>query len=162
MKQLTLIRHAKSDWADPSLDDFDRPLNARGKKAAPMMGQRMLAADIMPTMIISSPAKRARKTAQLLACELDFDTREILYQKDIYEADLNTLIELVTQLPLEDHIAIVGHNPGMTDLGAWLCPEAPPWLPTCAVLTLDLDCDSWKEISQGCAHIISYDFPKKK
>ena len=161
MKHLTLIRHAKSDWSDAALNDFDRPLNKRGKKAAPLMGSRIAAAKEVPQLLVSSPAKRARKTAQLIARELAIDQEGIRYHEEIFAAKDTQLVKLIRGFSADLHIALIGHNPGLTDLGQWLCAEAPDWLPTCAVLTLKLDIHKWSELDRGCAEIISYDYPKK-
>lgn len=161
MKRLTLIRHAKSDWNDHRLIDYDRPLSTRGKKAGPKMGKRMVAAGIIPQLLLSSPAKRARKTAQLMATELDLEQEEISYHEDIYAADLETLIDLATEFTPLEHIAIIGHNPGLTDFAAWLCPDAPDWLPTCAVIDLELNIKTWDAINANCGSIRYYDYPKK-
>jgi len=161
MKFLTLIRHAKSDWSDATLNDFDRPLSSRGKKAAPKMGQRIATNGIIPDLVISSPAKRARKTAQLIAREINIKKDAIVYEKDIFEARRKTLADMISRAPDVKHIALVGHNPGLSDLAQWLCPQATDWLPTCAVLTLELDIKNWKKIAAGCAGILHYDYPKK-
>lgn len=163
MKRLTLIRHAKSDWRDVSLSDFDRPLNGRGKKTAPMMGQRMFKRGDIPDLLLSSPAKRAAKTARLMARELAVAKEEIVYRAEIFEAKMATLVGLLGELsePGPEHVALIGHNPALSELAEWLCADAPDWLPTCAVLTLDLDIDSWENIKQGCGQILHYDFPKK-
>lgn len=161
MKYLTLIRHAKSDWGDPSLPDFARPLNGRGKKAAPKMGKRMAERGDIPDLLISSPANRANKTARLIAKELKIPRDNIEYIPEIFEAKIKTLIKLVSDLSEYEHVALVGHNPGISDLAEWLCPNAPGWLPTCAILTLKLDISSWKKIKKGSGHIVHYDYPKK-
>ncbi len=161
MKYLTLIRHAKSDWSDPQLTDFDRPLNARGKKAAPLMGRRICERGIRPELLLSSPAKRARKTAQLIARELGIDKDAVGYEQSIFEARRQTLSDLLAAVRKADHVALIGHNPGLSDLAVWLCPEAPEWLPTCGVLQLELDIKSWKKLHKGGAKILYYDYPKK-
>jgi len=161
MKYLTLIRHAKSDWSDAALSDFDRPLNERGKKAAPKMGKRIAIRGDIPDILLSSPAKRARKTTQLIARELDIPKTEVIYHPEIFEAKTKTLIKLISQLSGYEHVALTGHNPGLSELADWLCPDSPEWLPTCAVLTVALDIDSWEKIKRRCGHILNYDFPKK-
>ncbi len=160
MKRLTLIRHAKSDWS-AAQPDFDRPLNERGKKTAPMMGKRILKRGDIPDLLISSSAKRARKTACFIAQELAIPKDRIIYQTIIYEAKIRTLLTLIDELPELEHIALIGHNPGLTELAEWLCPDSPDWLPTCAVLTLELDIERWEQNHQGCARVLNYDFPKK-
>lgn len=161
MKHLTLIRHAKSDWRDTDLSDFDRPLNERGKKAAKKMGKRIALRGDIPDILISSPAKRARKTTLLIAKELEIPKAEIICQAEIFEAKTKTLISLLSKLPEHDHVALIGHNPGLTELAEWLCSDSPSWLPTCAVLTIAVDIDSWGEIKKGYGNILNYDFPKK-
>lgn len=162
MKRLTLIRHAKSDWGDPDLSDFDRPLNKRGNKAAPVMGQRMRAAEVLPELIVSSPALRAQTTAGLLARELDYAEDAIILRQEIYEASLETLIDLPLEFPEYEHIALIGHNPGMSELAGWLCSEAGAWMPTCAVIDLHLKVDRWDELRPDCTQRYHYDYPKKQ
>lgn len=161
MKNLTLIRHAKSDLSQGTDSDFDRTLNARGKKAAPIIGLRMNKANIQPDLLICSPAQRAKTTAELLADELEYKQTDIIYETDIYEASINTLINLIARFPAYEHIALIGHNPGLSDLAEWLCPEQSDWLPTCAVLSLELAITDWAAINKHCASVVHYDYPKK-
>ncbi|MBN2792919.1 MAG: histidine phosphatase family protein [Desulfuromonadales bacterium] len=161
MKYLTLIRHAKSDWSDATLNDFDRPLNSRGKKAVPLMADRIAAHGMVPDLLISSPAKRARKTAQLIARQIGIDKEAILFREDMFDARRKSLVEIVSGALYVRHVGLVGHNPGLSDLGQWLCAEAPEWLQTCAVLELELEIKDWKKISRGCAKVLRYDYPKK-
>ncbi|MFO7812914.1 MAG: histidine phosphatase family protein [Pelovirga sp.] len=161
MKKLTLIRHAKSDWSSGAASDFDRPLNPRGNKAAPLMAERILMRGSIPDLLVSSPARRAFETVELLAHELDASQEQIVFHRDIYEASLTMLVETVRQLPAQEHIALIGHNPGLSELGLWLCPQAPEWLPTCAVLELNLAVVDWSAVSPNCATLLYYDYPKK-
>ncbi len=161
MKKLTLIRHAKSDWSSGTTCDFERPLNRRGNKAAPMMAGRILERLSIPDLMISSPARRAVETVELLAHELDMPEKQITFDRAIYEASPATLVAIVRQLPDVEHIALIGHNPGLSELGLWLCPQAPEWLPTCAVLELKLAVADWSTVSPNCATLTCYDYPKK-
>jgi len=162
MKKLTLVRHAKSDWHSASATDFDRPLNARGKKAAITMGERLAASDSAAELLVSSPAKRARKTARLIARMLDYREKQIDYREDIYEARLDTLIDLLHDLDdSTEEITMIGHNPGFSELGRWLNNAAPAWLPTCGMLVLTLPINSWSQAEEGCAEILVFDDPKK-
>lgn len=163
MKKLTLIRHAKSDWSSGATNDFERPLNRRGNQAAPLMAGRILERDSRPDLLVSSPAQRAVETATLLAqgLELEQEQIKIIFHRDIYEASLATLIEVVRHFPDPEHIALIGHNPGLSELGLWLCPQAPEWLPTCAVLELELAVDDWAAVAPDCATLVCYDYPKK-
>jgi len=161
MKRLTLIRHAKSDWSSAAVSDFDRPLNGRGKKAAPLMGQRLAAAGAAPDRIISSPAKRARQTAEKIAREIGYPPKKIEYNPAIYEADLETLIDQVHRLDnSHQQVILIGHNPGVSERGQWFTNAAPDWLPTCGLLELELAVKDWSEAVSGCANLLRYDYPK--
>ena len=162
MKKLTLIRHAKSDWHSPVNSDFDRPLNGRGQKAAPLIGQRMAERGCVPDLLISSPAKRARQTAKKISEQIDYPETEIIFREEIYEAGLNTLIDLINQLDDSNaEVILIGHNPGFSDLGQWLSTEAPDWLPTCGLLELEVPISDWAKITEDCATLLLYDYPKK-
>lgn len=162
MKTLLLLRHAKSDWHSAAASDFERPLNGRGKQAASLIGQRLAERAGRPERIISSPAKRARQTAKRIAVEIGFAKGAIEHNETIYEASLETLIDLVRSLDdRDDSVMLVGHNPGFSELGQWLTPEAPEWLPTCGLLELELPIETWRQLEAGCADLRLYDYPKK-
>src|SRR5947207_2904162 len=113
MKRLLIMRHAKSNWDDPRLADVDRPLNDRGKRAAPFIGGLMRRLDLIPDRILSSPARRARKTAKLAAEAGAFDI-EIEIDDRIYEASGNALRQVVSETgDAFSSIMLVGHNPGI-------------------------------------------------
>jgi len=115
---LYLMRHAKSDWSDQGLSDYDRPLNSRGQKNAKQIGQWMAKNDFLPDKIISSAAVRARQTAELLVQQLDhLDLEDIQYEKDLYLASIDVLIEHI-QLYKGDSkgLMLIAHNPGMEHL----------------------------------------------
>jgi phosphohistidine phosphatase len=162
LKNLYLIRHAKSDWNDSSLSDFDRPLNERGKKAAPEMGKRLAKKKIEPDLICSSPAKRAITTARKIAEEINFDPDKIKEIKEIYEATVKNLLEVVNDIP-EKHksVFIVGHNPGLTDFANYLSNAHLMNIPTCGVVHIQFDNLHWKEISAMTGKMIEFDFPRK-
>ena len=86
MKRLTLLRHAKSSWKDPLLDDFDRPLNQRGERDAPVMGRRLQARGARPSMILTSPAKRALRTARLIAQAINYPAEFLQREAELYLA----------------------------------------------------------------------------
>jgi phosphohistidine phosphatase len=162
MKKLTLIRYVKSDWHSPVDSDFDRPLNGRGQKAAPLMGERLAERSSAPDLLISSPAKRARQTAKKIAEQIEYPKTEIQFVEDIYEAGLRTLINLINQIDNQQaEVMMIGHNPGFSDLGQWLSSSSPDWLPTCGLLELELPVESWAEIEEDCATLLLYDYPKK-
>lgn len=145
MKTLFVLRHAKSSWDDPDLEDFDRPLNDRGRTTAPFMGEVMQRKGFEPDVIISSPAVRAKDTAAL-AKEHSGSDAEIVYEERIYEASAKTLRKVASSI--DDRygsVMMVGHNPGMEGLVQFLTgrPEA---MPTAALAVIDLDIASWSDI----------------
>ncbi len=162
MKHLILLRHAKSSWKDPTLDDFDRPLNKRGKLNAPVMGQRLLAINDIPEIIVASPAKRAARTAGLIAAELNYDEDKIIYERRLYEADVKALLAIIYALKdVWQNVMLVGHNPGLTDLTNTLTNCYIDNIVTCGVVAIDLHVDAWHDISLGDAQLQYYDNPKR-
>jgi phosphohistidine phosphatase len=158
MKKLMLVRHAKSDWGDNQLNDFDRPLNNRGLKTAPEMAARLLKKDLIPQHIISSPALRAKTTAYIFADALGLPTPA--EDRTIYEANYTTLLNVVNRIPDEyDFVAIFGHNPGLSDLVYGLCGDMVD-MPTCAIVVIRFNVDSWAEISGDTGRVEYYDTPK--
>lgn len=162
MKRLTLIRHGKSSWKDPSLDDFDRPLNSRGKREVPEMGRRLAQRGTDPDAIVTSPAKRARKTAHGIAGALGWD-QDIVEIADIYEASVETLFEVLRDFREEwNHVVLVGHNPGFTDLANSLFGERISNVPTCGVAEGELRVERWSDVAPGTGTLTLFDFPKRE
>jgi len=163
MKQLTLIRHAKSSWDAPGLDDFDRPLNQRGLRDAPEMGQRLRKEGIRPDLVLVSPAVRARETAELLLPSLDLGREKVQFEKEIYEASCATLLKLVRSQPDQVvHLMLIGHNPGFTEIWNLLCPQPVDNIPTCGVFSLAVgDIDSWNLLKEKNGKLVYFDYPKK-
>jgi phosphohistidine phosphatase len=144
MKRLLLLRHAKSSWADSSLTDFERPLNERGQRAAPLVGKFMRERLIRPDLVISSPAKRTRETIALVleAARIETETR---YDERIYEAPLTRLLEVVSQIEDDkEEVMLVGHNPGFENLLERLTGESER-MPTAALALILLDAERWSE-----------------
>jgi len=165
MKQLTLIRHAKSSWSDLSRGDFDRPLNTRGLGDAPRMGAHLKAFGLAPVdRIVSSPALRARTTAELIAEALGMASGSITLERRIYEASSSGLLELVRGLDEADcHVVLVGHNPGFEGLAYALDPNFVgdgEKFPTCGVAQMKLSIQTWSEADEGCAGECRFVFPK--
>lgn len=161
MRQLILIRHAKSSWSDPTLDDFDRPLNKRGKRDAPFMAKLLFEKNIRPDLIISSPAKRTKLTALEFAEQFGIKNENILWDDNLYLASSSTLIKKLKQL--DNHINtvfLVGHNPGLTELHNFLCKEEIDNIPTCGVVSLKTD-KNWSEISSEDFKLDFFEYPKK-
>jgi phosphohistidine phosphatase len=158
--QLTLIRHAKSSWAEAGLSDFERPLNARGQRDAPLMAERLRAAGIQPQRLVSSPALRALSTARLFRPILGV-AEPIVMEPRIYEASLATLLGVVSELdPSERSIVLFGHNPGLSELAECLSGQTLGALPTCAAVTLTFSGDGWGAARRGLARLEALRFPK--
>ena len=142
MKTLYLLRHAKSSWKEPGLQDFDRPLNGRGREAAPLVGRFIRKKKLRVDLLISSPAARARETAALVK-ESAALAAELLFDERIYEADALALLEVVTQAAESaDALMLVGHNPGMEELLKLLTGEGRA-MPTAALACVALEVEEW-------------------
>lgn len=162
MKRLTLIRHAKSSWDHPELSDFDRPLNKRGKRNAPEMGQRLAGHGLRPDLVVSSPARRALDTARVIAEAIGYPADAIRQDPNIYEASVGALLEVLAELPDEcRHVVLFGHNPGLTDLANDLTRGGIDNVPTCGVVDCALDVRNWSEVGSGCGRLLEFDYPKK-
>ena len=160
MRVLTLVRHAKSNWGDPDVHDFDRPLNDRGFKSAPKMAKHLAKSSYTVNAIISSPAKRAITTAEIIAKEINFEGIE--QNIEIYNAATNTLISLVRLLDDKlNKVMLVGHNPGFTHLCNYLSNAEIDNMPTCSIAQIQFDVDRWKDISEHSGTLIEYDYPKQ-
>jgi phosphohistidine phosphatase len=163
MKTLTIFRHAKSSWNNPGLQDHDRPLNRRGERDAPMMGERLQAAGIRPSLILSSPAARAWTTAKFLADAISYPTEFLQRDPSLYHAGLNKLYDVITaQDEGFNSITIVGHNPGLTDLANDLIPNLTSNLPTAGFVSILIDSDDWDLRTRNSAKLIEYNYPKLK
>lgn len=149
MKRLFLLRHAKSSWDDPLISDFDRPLNKRGKKEAVTIGAFMKSSGINPELIISSSAKRARKTAKRISNVIEYPKNKIIKEDSIYEAPVRNLLELITNLDDKySQVMLIGHNPGFSNLASTLTgAKITEDIPTCGLFAIDFDVNSWKDIS---------------
>lgn len=144
MKKLLLLRHAKSSWADASLPDFERPLNERGLRAAPLIGKFMRKQKIQPDLIICSPAKRTRETIALVleAAGIAPETR---YDERIYEATTSRLMEIIAEIEDDKReVMLVGHNPGFENLLERLTGRRER-MPTAALAMVILDAENWSE-----------------
>ena len=163
-KRLTLVRHAKSERGDASLDDFDRPLNKRGERDATDMADRLADARLMPTLVISSPAARALATARAFAKVLDYPKSRIVRADAAYLASAGQLLEVVRRHgDREAHVMLFGHNPGISGFAARLTgSDALGDVPTCAVMSLLAPVGNWAELEPGQATLEFYDFPKNR
>lgn len=162
MKTLTLLRHAKSSWKDSRLEDHERPLNRRGRRAAPLMADRMKDAGVRPSLILSSPALRASTTAEIVAQRLGFPVESVRREDRLYLASVGGLLDVIAaQDPDVDHIMIVGHNPGLTDFANHLSPNLTGNIPTCGVVSFEMAADDWRLGGDIETTLLVYDYPKR-
>jgi phosphohistidine phosphatase len=161
MKTLLLIRHAKSSWDQPGLSDFDRPLNERGKKDAPIMAKRVKEKGIEPDHLISSPAKRAKKTAKFFAEEFGLKKDDIKLVEALYGATQTEFLQAIKEIDDQyKSVALFSHNPGISDFASSLTNVRIDDMPTCAVFALQIEIDSWTEFMNAEKNFLFFDYPK--
>jgi phosphohistidine phosphatase len=161
MKTLYLVRHAKSSWDDPSLDDRERPLNGRGRRNAPVMAQRLAQREVRIDNLVSSPALRALTTAHYLAQGIGFDEESIEIEPQLYFSGVTYMLQRIQAAdPVCEHLMLVGHNPDMTSLLNHLCGHQTYNMPTCAIATIEFSGD-WSQISARDGTLVDFDYPKK-
>ena len=161
MKSITLLRHAKSSWKASGVTDRDRPLNKRGERDAPIMGERIGANDIRPSLIVSSPAARSWATAKLVADGIHYPREFLQRDERLYLASVDSIIDVIADQDLGfNHIMLVGHNPGMTQFANFLVPNITMNLPTCGFVSVVIDSDDWDLSSQPDATLTLLDYPK--
>ncbi|WP_309083200.1 histidine phosphatase family protein [Chelativorans sp.] len=165
MKELLLLRHAKSSWDDPSLDDFDRPLAPRGKKAAQRMGREMAAAGWIPERVLASPAMRTRLTWLRVMAELGESAPIADYDYSLYMASAETILTVIRTVPEEvSRLLVLGHNPGLQEAALGLAgpgSKKEPLgrlrakFPTAAVARFTVD-GLWSELGFGAARLTHF------
>ena len=169
MKMLGLFRHAKSDWNDARLRDFDRPLNMRGQKGAGLMGQHIRDYGTRWSRVIASPAVRVTQTIEI-ASDAAGSTPPIIWDRRIYLASSMTLLDLLREQGGNPaSIIMVGHNPGLEDLIFDLVPDdgssplrdtVEEKFPTATFAMLELAIGSWNDIEEGCGKLVHLTRPR--
>ena len=160
MKTLYLLRHAKSSWNDSSLRDFDRPINERGRTDAPLIGKHLASENLSDPLVICSPALRTRETAELVLLNANLHV-EPRFDDRIYEASRRDLLQVVSEMDDARQTAIlIGHNPGLEDLLAFLTGETRA-MPTCALAKIVFDVVSWKDVRASEGTLESFVTPKE-
>ena len=161
MKEIFIVRHAKSSWEFAQMKDFERPLNNRGERDAPIMGAVLKEHGYTADLILSSPANRAYSTAKIIAEKIAYPIEAIQKEMLIYEASSAVIIKLINQLDDEyDRVFIVGHNPTFTSVIEQLSEAYIGNLPTCGIAGIRFEVDEWKMIGKGLGYLFYYDFPK--
>ena len=163
MKTLLIVRHAKSSWDNPSLSDFDRPLNDRGHNDAPRMGKRLKEKDLTPDIIISSPANRAFTTSKIIAESIGFPVSSIVTNRNLYHATEDEILDVVHSLNEKtDVVMLFGHNPGLTDFVNSITKSHIDNIPTCGIVACKFKVDRWKDIAWGKGKVLFFDYPKAR
>ena len=145
------------------LVDFDRPLNPRGRRDAPRMGQRLARRHEYPDLMLSSPANRALTTARIIAEQIRYPDDGIRLDERVYHASTEELLDVVRQLDAGfDKVMMFGHNPGFTDFANVLADEDIENIPTCGIFCVGFPIDDWRETSRGGAELVYFDYPKKR
>lgn len=162
VKTLLIVRHAKSSWDIGTLTDFERPLNDRGKKDAPLMAKRLIDRKILINTFVSSPAKRAKKTAELFCEAYGKKEGDILLVSILYHAEVNNFYEAIEQLDiLSDTIAIFSHNPGITEFVNTLTDAVHiDNMPTCGVFAIRIQTEKWTDFKKAKKQFLFFDYPK--
>lgn len=165
-RELLILRHAKSDWDSVATSDFDRPLAKRGKSDAPKVGAWLYREGLVPDLVVSSPAERAKQTASKVCKCLDIKKKQILWDADIYEAEVPKLLSVLGRCSPEAAIVLlIGHNPGLEELLMHLVgedleiPDDGKLLPTGTVARLEMP-DDWSALPCGSAQLISITRPR--
>jgi phosphohistidine phosphatase len=154
MKKIMIMRHAKSDWADNSLRDFDRPLNKRGKLAAPIMGKEIKKRNLNPDLIISSPALRARMTAEAVAKNTNYN-KNIVLDESFYFGYTNEIIQKVKKIDESyEKVIIFGHNPTWSAIAEKLSGEYFN-MKTADLVVLEYE-GKWKDLKDYSCKVVSY------
>lgn len=169
MKRIYLLRHAKSSWADPSLRDYERPLNKRGRKAAPRVGKLLKKRGWLPDLVLCSSAARAEETWSLIAAELEAPP-QVKLLKTLYQATPSQLLRALRRTPAEtESVLLVGHNPAIQTLAIQLAGPASKAkalarlnekYPTAALAVFDFDAESWTELAQGYCTLSDFVVPR--
>lgn len=169
MLTLSLMRHAKSSWADPGLDDHERGLAKRGTKAAPRIGRYLNAERLKPDLVLCSGAVRARATLALLLAEFSGPAPEIRYDDTLYLVTASTLLDAVRKVEARHrHVLMVGHNPGLHALALELTgggsrndlANLATAFPTAALAMLTFDEDDWSRIRAGSGRLMHFISPR--
>ncbi len=165
MKELVLIRHAKSSWKDTSLNDFDRPINKRGKNDAPKIAKFLRKMIVnSPDLIISSPSKRTKLTLEFFLKEFDLEKSKddnIIFEESIYEAPYTNLLKVIKNINENKNIVFLfGHNPGLNDLTNYLIGNFKENIPTSGILKINFDINLWSEIEENSGKLEFFKYPK--
>jgi phosphohistidine phosphatase len=161
VKRLTLMRHADAQWKDPEVADFARPLNRRGHTEAESMGRRLIELALIPDLIVTSSARRAAQTAEILVHELSLLPRSIRYEEALYLGGAQDILKLVRTIgPRVSHLMIIAHNPGISEAAHLLVPDREMGgLSTAALCTTTFDIEQWPAVAPSAMRESTHETP---
>ena len=161
MKELILVRHAKSSWDNPGLKDFDRPLNDRGNKDVITMSKRLVSRSVNADLLVSSPAKRTLSTAQAFANTLGIKEADIMLMPSLYQALPSEFYRVVRTFNDDANTVLMfTHNTGLTDFANDLTNVHVDNVPTCGIFAIKVDCEYWKDFARSTKLFWFFDYPK--
>ncbi|MBS0578049.1 MAG: histidine phosphatase family protein [Proteobacteria bacterium] len=151
MKRLTLMRHADARWKDSDVPDFERPLNRRGTSDAESMARRLTERGLVPDLILASAARRTQQTAEILARTFGENAPRVMREETLYLATAAEILRMAQASgPRIEHLLLVAHNPGVSELVQLLLPQATPSeLPAAGLCSIAFGCDGWDAIGPG-------------
>jgi len=164
VKRLTLIRHGNADWKNAGVADFDRPLNKRGIGESEAIGKLLLEQELVPDLLLASSARRTQQTSEIVARKLELAARRVKLTENLYLAPCEDILTIVRATgPRVQHLAIVGHNPGLSELAKFLAPKDVPIpdLTTGAACTLTFAVRSWTSLAPPALRAVQYEPPAK-
>ena len=163
-RTLVLIRHAKSNWNNPLLSDYNRPLNERGHRDAPEMGRRLATRGLKPDLIIASTARRAAETARAIAVSVDYPESAIQWVDELYHCVPAVFSEVLAGIDNRiKSVFLVAHNPGISEFSHRLAPALPGTeVPTCATVGITFKAPEWGTITKEETKLLFYDTPKNQ
>lgn len=163
-RTLVMIRHAKSSWANPLQSDYERPLNERGEKDAPMMGERLRTKNIIPDVIVASTAKRAKQTAKKIAKAIGYDEDKIVWYEKLYHCIPAVFEEVIYEIADDvKTVFIVAHNPGISEFVNQLSDQFYiDGMPTCGIVGAKFEAEQWNEFNRTNKTVFLYDYPKNE
>ncbi|HZC85649.1 MAG TPA: histidine phosphatase family protein [Steroidobacteraceae bacterium] len=164
MKRLTLMRHADARWQDAKLSDLERPLNRRGSVAAEAMAKRLLELELVPDLLLVSPARRTRQTGEIVARQLSLPARLVMSEEALYLASAADLLKAVQATgPRVQHLLVIAHNPGVSELVQQLVPEAEAGgLGTAALCSMAFETPHWTAIGVAAVQDVLRETPRAR
>jgi phosphohistidine phosphatase len=161
LKRLTLVRHANADWKDSAVADFDRPLNRKGMAEAEATAKRLFEQQLTPDLVVTSPARRTQQTADIIAREHGFGSRRVKRDEHLYLASAEDILKVIRGTgPKVEHLAVVGHNPGISELLKLIAPDCGvAEIATGACCTMTFKVTMWNSIAIGGAKDVHYEAP---